>query len=379
VSGLLAASIVGLWKRPAVGFVGAWFFLTLAPTSSIMPIASEVGAERRMYVPLMALAALLVIVSIALWRYLNTRYSSLRPYTRIVGWSAVAVLSILYIAGTIRRNSEYGSALTLAQSTVDRWPSSVGEHVLGIELATAGNKTEARRHLQRAVPGAPRAYYSLALAEFDDGEWPAAIRDFRTFIEVQPLLLEARSARLFLAQALEHESQWADAIEQCRLVLSMNPTRDDALDAQLFWADALRGEGNYEAALARYQSYVQARPDDARGANGLGMSLVALGRAPAATAWFMRAADPSPMDGAVQKNAALALEEAARFDEAERYASRAVALRPSDADCRDVWAQALLRQGKAAAAVQQLEIAVRLDPATPDLRAHLADARRAAR
>jgi tetratricopeptide (TPR) repeat protein len=290
----------------------------------------------------------------------------------------VAALSILFIAGTVRRNREYRSALTLAQSTVDRWPSSVGEQVLGTEWLLAGNKLEARRHLERAVPGAPRAYYSLGLVEFDAEEWAAAIRDLRTFIDAQPLLPEVRSARLYLAQAFERESQWADAIEQCRSVLSMHPTRDDALDAQLFWADALRGEGNFEAARARYQMYVHERPDDVRGATGLGISLVGLNRPSDAVTWFVRAANVGPTDGAMQKNAAMALEEMARFNEAAQYASRAAALRPNDAEVRDLWAQALVRQGQLAAAIQQLEMAARLDPAALDIRAHLAQARRAA-
>src|SRR5262249_2276540 len=45
---LLAATLVALARRPALGFLGAWFFITLAPTSSLVPIATEVGAERRM-------------------------------------------------------------------------------------------------------------------------------------------------------------------------------------------------------------------------------------------------------------------------------------------------------------------------------------------
>src|SRR5205814_7979214 len=55
---LIAATAVALAKWPRLGFLGAWFFVTLAPTSSIVPIATEVGAERRMYLPLAALVAL---------------------------------------------------------------------------------------------------------------------------------------------------------------------------------------------------------------------------------------------------------------------------------------------------------------------------------
>ena len=57
------------WRAPASrssagrgsGFSAAAFFLTLAPTSSVVPIASEVGAERRMYLPFAALATLAVV------------------------------------------------------------------------------------------------------------------------------------------------------------------------------------------------------------------------------------------------------------------------------------------------------------------------------
>ena len=52
---LLTATVVAWRKRPDVAFMGTWFFVTLAPSSSIIPIATEVGAERRMYLPLIAI------------------------------------------------------------------------------------------------------------------------------------------------------------------------------------------------------------------------------------------------------------------------------------------------------------------------------------
>ena len=61
VTALLAATIVALVRAPALGFLGAWFFMTLAPTSSVVPIATEVGAERRMYLPLLALIVLVAV------------------------------------------------------------------------------------------------------------------------------------------------------------------------------------------------------------------------------------------------------------------------------------------------------------------------------
>ncbi len=73
VAALLAAAVIALVRKPALGFAGAWFFLTLAPTSSVVPIATEVGAERRMYLPLIALVSLAVIGSAALWSVIRQK------------------------------------------------------------------------------------------------------------------------------------------------------------------------------------------------------------------------------------------------------------------------------------------------------------------
>lgn len=50
----LGAGTLWLWRRtPALGWLGALFFGWLAPTSSVMPIVTEVVAERRMYLPML--------------------------------------------------------------------------------------------------------------------------------------------------------------------------------------------------------------------------------------------------------------------------------------------------------------------------------------
>src|SRR5204863_7713545 len=71
---LIAATIVALVRRPAVGFLGAIFFLTLAPTSSVVPILSEVGAERRMYLPLAAIVVLVVVLVARVVERAKTRW-----------------------------------------------------------------------------------------------------------------------------------------------------------------------------------------------------------------------------------------------------------------------------------------------------------------
>jgi hypothetical protein len=79
VCALLAATLVAMFRWPALGFAGCWFFLTLAPTSSVVPIATEVGAERRMYLPLVALIALAVVGGAAVWDLATAERGTSRP------------------------------------------------------------------------------------------------------------------------------------------------------------------------------------------------------------------------------------------------------------------------------------------------------------
>src|SRR6266542_1545511 len=114
VVALLTATVVALVRRPRIGFLGAWFFITLAPTSSIVPIVTEVGAERRMYLPLIGLIALAVV--------------AIAPRLRKAGAVTVlAVVSAALLSATVSRNREYRSALDIAETTFARWPTPFSE------------------------------------------------------------------------------------------------------------------------------------------------------------------------------------------------------------------------------------------------------------
>src|SRR4051812_10909890 len=58
-------TLVLLWQNPPMGFLFAWVFAILIPTS-VVPILTEMGAERRMYLPLVAFVVLFVVGGYAL-------------------------------------------------------------------------------------------------------------------------------------------------------------------------------------------------------------------------------------------------------------------------------------------------------------------------
>jgi hypothetical protein len=211
---LLAAVVAVFVWRPKIGFLGVWFFITLAPTSSFVPIATEVGAERRMYLPLAAIVVLVVVGAALLWERSrqNVRLKadatsstagsrSVRlplddapgrqpDGTSIVGFALFAVVTAALATGTVWRNREYSSAVSLARTVVSRWPTARAQHWLGAELMAAGAHDEGMTNLRQALDGDPRVHYTLGMALFKDGQLPEAIEHLRAFVVAEPLRIE---------------------------------------------------------------------------------------------------------------------------------------------------------------------------------------------
>jgi len=145
---LVVASVAGLARRHPLGFAGAWFFLILAPTSSVIPIVTEVAAEHRMYLPLVPLIASVVGVSFAVAR-------TLVGESRRTAWAIVAIAVI--VAGTAgvqtrARNRDYASEEALWRDTVTKDPRNQRAHVAyGSVLAAHGRAVDARNTFDVAV------------------------------------------------------------------------------------------------------------------------------------------------------------------------------------------------------------------------------------
>ena len=326
---LVAATVIALTRWPKLGFWGAWFFITLAPTSTIVPIASEVGAERRMYLPLVAVVVLMIIGVMWLWEHLPASQLRLTPYAAPV---ALAVVSMALAAGTIARNREYTSTLTLAQTVLERWPSSMAHYLVGTESITAGLREEGVAHLRQATGDIPRAHYTLGWVLFNDGKLDEAIRELQTFVAEQPLALEAVPARAFMGQAYGKQGRWADAAEQYRLVLTMQPSN---VDAQNLLAEALFSQGKFDEAIARYRQYLELRPNDWQALTNAGIALIGSGKLDEAIVLFRRAAEINPMHGQTQRNLANALYDHGDLAQARASFERALQVDPADTEARD--------------------------------------------
>lgn len=151
LTGLVAAHAVGWWRRWPAAFPGTAFFLVLAPTSSILPIVTEVAAEHRMYLPLAALAALAASGAyLAVRRAVGDRAGALAVL--VVAATAAGVLGV----ETRARNRHYWSEEALWRHTVDRRPADLRPRVAyGDVLMRAGRLAEAEAQFRVAVARAP--------------------------------------------------------------------------------------------------------------------------------------------------------------------------------------------------------------------------------
>ena len=111
VIGLLGLTAWALVKRPAWGFLGAWFFLILAPTSSFLPLQESAAFEHRMYLPLAAVVTGMVAGACLAGQWL-ARHATIPPATlRAVGACMAACAAIALGIVAFQRNEKYRSDL----------------------------------------------------------------------------------------------------------------------------------------------------------------------------------------------------------------------------------------------------------------------------
>ena len=345
---LLLMAVAALFWQPKLGFLGAWVFVTLAPTSTIVPIATEVGAERRMYLPLAGLVVLAVVGASLLWDRLKSVWPErATPVTaRMASLGAAAVVALVstaLAAGTVTRNREYASALSLARTVLARRPSSMAHYMMGTVLMEEGDHEGALMHLREAIGGVPRAHYSLGLELFKEGKLDEAIRELEVFVREEPLLLEVVPARTLMGRAFLTQKKWPDAVEQFRLVLMMTPLN---VEAEGLLAEALFRQQAFDEASVHYRAYLKYRPNDANMLGNLGIALAAAGKSDEAIAAFRRAVELTPQDGGAERNLANALLDNRDFGGAALHAQRAITLRPDDPVVHDLLGLALAPQGK---------------------------------
>ncbi|MCX8037234.1 MAG: tetratricopeptide repeat protein [Candidatus Sumerlaeia bacterium] len=267
VAALAGGTLAAYFRWPWVGFLGTWFFVVLAPSSSIVPLVTQTVAEKRMYLPLAAIVTLVVFSAAAVGRRL-LGLSALpeavrRSRARAWAISATAVCSLVLGVLTLLRNHDYRSPLAIWDDPTRKRPDSAGAYLsraaayenLGewdLEIADCnkalellpnyadvylnrgnaylgkGDPNRAIADFTRAIelrPNYAQAYVNRGNAYADKGDNEAALADYSKALEINPLLAEAFNNRgLIYGQAGDYQR----ALEEYSRALAINPDHIEA-------------------------------------------------------------------------------------------------------------------------------------------------------
>ncbi len=251
---LVAATIAALMLRPKWGFLGAWFFGILAPSSSIVPLATQTTAEHRMYLPLLAVVAIVVVATYQTIVRLvpRSRWATVVP--------AVAVASAL-TWGTRQRNDDYRSELAIWGANIRDWPLSDRAYLTrGSVYWTQGRYADAIKDYDRAIALAPRsvkAYIGRGNAHGDLHQYDKALNDYDQAISLNPRAADAYNGRGATRVDL---GQLDLAIDDYSRAIELEPKFAEAYYNRAVAHDA---RGELEAAIRDFDEVIRLQPDQA--------------------------------------------------------------------------------------------------------------------
>jgi tetratricopeptide (TPR) repeat protein len=289
ISVLFAATLYAVWCRSWLGMVGATFFLVLAPTSSILPIA-DLAVEHRMYLALAPLVAALVVSGYCLCVTCSGRSS-------MVGAMVLVGVAVVLGGLTVRRNRDYSSPVQLWYSVVRTAPHHYrGHNNLAGELCQPYQLTRDLPYEQQ-----------LRLAE----------RHYRSALALRPGIAEGNAN---LGRALGFQKKWDEAIPEFERAIALKP---DYAEAHGDLGRALAAKGRRDEAIHSLRRALELAPKSAVTHSNLGAILATNGDLPQAIEHFQRAVQLQPDHADWHRNLALALRKTGRHLEARKHLAEA--------------------------------------------------------
>ena len=295
LGGLFAGTVMLVVRRHALGFAGACFFLVLAPSSSILPVSSEIGAEHRMHVPLAAVVAVLVTLVGMGGGLVEWKRSAVRRWGGVVLTLAV-VVGLAF--GLDRRHLVLADPVALWESDLRVWP------------------------------GNPRAYAQLSGALLQAHEVPAALERLRSFVAEQdedPRLLRAIAERM-----------QENAPPRVLLVFLDESLRRQPSDADTWFRAAEQYERLSDTArqVEHLLGALEVDPRHDAAATALGLLRARQDKVVEAIRWLTIATEEGPPDVAALGNLGIAYQRAGQLAKARDALVAAVAVDPDNLDLR---------------------------------------------
>ncbi len=326
---LAAATLWAIWRKPAWGFLGAWFFVILAPTSSFVPIRHMIF-EYRMYLPLAGIMALVVFAADTCIPRRDTAIMLLLI--------AAAALGLR----TVMRLGDYQSPLALWQTVVDARPHNAEARVhLGNSLKDEGDLFLDQGEFQSALAyleaageqyalaleddtNLYEAAHNLALLHLAEGDTQQAKHWFEKLLALVP---DDFSAHYHLGQIAMRQSDMTEAERYFRRAIQLEPEHVASHDMLGVVFSSL---GRYDDAVVEHQRTIEIDPGYAISHHNLGQARLKQGRTDDAIRHLQRAVELSPENPRMLMGLGTVQLKAGRIDQARRTFDQALRLAQSD-------------------------------------------------
>jgi len=286
--------------RP-VSFGLLWFFITLAPTSSVIPLA-EVLNDHRCFIPYMGLTIAVVFgVHYLLKRYFHTAIR--RASTRKAMWIVFLLVLTANAYGVHERNKVWRDDVSLWKDVTEKSPGNGrGFMNYGLALMARGDYALAEANFLQAMKLAPDyslVYVNLGILNQSIGEDAAAEQYFQTATRTATV---DHQAYYYYGKFLYESGRLDEARNQLEMGLRLHPGDHRTLqllhavnnpqDAEV--AEAARkianaakflnlsltyfNEGKYEDCIEAAERALEFDPNYAAAYNNIGIANVRLGR-----------------------------------------------------------------------------------------------------
>ena len=252
----VGAVMVFRHKSHVLQFAALWFFITLLPSSSFIPL-KQIATEHRTYLPGLGF-------SLALgWLFLSTQ--SVRT---LATGLLLAFLSLTFLL-TVNRSLDYRSAIRLWQDTAEKSPNKALVHN---NLATVYMESkmfeEAKEELAITLqlnPTQSDAYANLGHIHFQQEHWNEAIEEFNQAITLGS---NKPDPYYFAGLAWNKQKAYGQAIPFLQKAVSM---RSHNADYHFALGDALRQVGAFDEALREFRRTLAIKPEHPQAQNNIGV------------------------------------------------------------------------------------------------------------
>jgi len=325
---LLALAGGTLWtlvRQPVLGFLGAWWFIILSPSSSVVPLVTQTMAEHRVYLPLAAVIALGI----------GTLSARAARLVLPLG----AAVAVIFGGLTLSRNQLYRSPEAMWRYNIVQYPDN------------------------------PRAYVALAAVADREERWADAVFHYEEYMRRKP---EDQDVRFNYARDLAKVNRREEALGQFEQILRVQPGNNAV---RINYGMNLLALRHTPEAVRQFEITLRRDRRPAENHFNLAEALMTAGRAAEALPCYQQAVARKPESGMMQYRLAEALLKAGRMDEAIAAYREAVRFQP---DIFFAWVNlgsSLMQLGRPAEAVPAYETALRLKPDDQPCRANLEYAR----